>query len=1026
MGTALAVAAGLWLACALAWGQAAPAATVAQAGQPEEVRQLCAALRDGSPQARAQACQRLAVIGSPEAVPALAALLGDPKLAAYGRLALEAIPGPAVGEALRAALGTLQGNLLVGVINSLGVRRDGQAVPELGRRLAAEDGAVADAAAAALGRIANREAGQALTAAFDVAAQARRPALGDACLACAGRWLAQGDREPAEVLYERVRQADVSRHQRVAATRGVILARQAAGLPVLVELLRSDDPALLGLALALARELPDPQVVPTLSTALPTLPPAVQVSLLEALADRGEASVAAAVRVAAGSTAVPVRVAALKALGRVGDASCTDLLLAGLAPDRSPEETAAALSSLRRIKGPAVDAALVAALPVGPPALRVALIRVLAERDARSSVGALLEQAAAQDAKVSEAAFAALAAVGRAEDLPRLARLLLACRHDSARDAAVRAVGALAQQVPDVAHRADSLLALWPEAQDSASRCLLIRALGSIGNHAAFAALRGALSGDDAQARDTALRAFASWPDATPASLLLDFASAAKEPVPRALALRAGLRLAGMVSGDCETPSRQVVEWFAQAATAAQTPDDKKLLLAGLAALQHPSALPLAQAHLDDAEVQTEAGLAVVQIAATLTAMGQREAAKAALARVVARVKDPALQERAKVAAQALDAPAEYVLDWQICGPYTEEGKECQQLYPVVFEPEKPGASPDWRLLAAGSAQGGNLVRVDPVLAGNHRVAYVRTWLISAREQPARFELGFDDGGKVWLNDAVVCEANTAGACVPGAHKAEVALRQGPNQLLLKLTQHSGPWHFCLRLVGPDGKPLPDVQVSAVPSGEAPPMAGPPALPVADNAGALEQAVAVPIFDGKSLAGWEGDAACFRLEDAAIVGGQLGQPIARSAYLCTTQPVGDFELTVQVRTLGNGTNGGIQFWGKRIPDSHEMSGLQADVCDGAYWGCLYDCTRGRMLVAVPQRDLNHIVRRADWNEYRIRAAGDRIQLWLNGYRTVDWVETDPNIARQGIFGLQTHQGPPGEGWYRELRLKAAK
>jgi len=1013
----------LWLLGLFGWAQGAGAADAPPAGPPEEVRQLSAVLRDGSPQERAQACQRLAVIGTAEAVPALAGLLGDPKLAAYGRLALEAIPGPAPTEALRAALGTLQGSPLIGVINSLGVRRDPRAVADLAPRLTAEDSAVAAAAAAALGRIASVEAGKALTEALGAGAPERRPSVAAACLGCAEQWLREGARGPAIALYEWVRQADLPRHQRVAAVRGMILARQGAGLPMLVELLRGDDAGLRGLALSLARELPGPEVVPTLVAALGTLPPGVQVSLLEALVDRGEAGVVAAARTAAASPAAPVRMAALKALGRVGDASCTDLLLAGLAPDRSPEETTAALASLRQLKGLATDTALVAALPASQPLLRVAIMKTLAERDARSAVGVLFEEAANEDAKVSEAAFAALASLAGAADVPRLAGLLLACPHEAAREAAVRAVVAAAQQVPEVAHRADALTDLWPQAPDSARRCLLLRALGGLGNYAAFAVLRGALAGDDAQARDTALRVLGAWPDATPASCLLDFAAAAREPVPRALALRGALRLAGMVAADCEMPSRQVIEWFTQAAQAARTPEERKLLLAGLAGLKHPAALPLAQAHLGDPELEAEAGLAVVQIAATLTAMGQRDAARAALARVVASVKDPALVERAKAAAQALDAPAEYVLDWQICGPYTEDGKECQQLYTVVFDPEKPGAKPDWRLLPAGSAQGGNLVRIDPVLSGNHRVAYVRTWLISAREQPARLEMGFDDGGKVWLNDAVACEANTAGACVPGAHKADVTLRQGPNLLFLKLTQHSGPWHFCLRLAGPDGKPLPDVQVSAVPAGEAPPVAGTPAPAATAGPSPLDALAAVPLFDGKTLDGWEGDPTCFRIEDGAIVGGQLGQPIARSAYLCTTKPVGDFELTAQVRTLGNGTNGGLQFWGARVPGSHDMSGLQADVCDGAYWGCLYDCTRGRLLVTVPQRELTHIVRHADWNEYRMRAVGDRIQLWLNGYQTVDWVETDPQIARQGIFGLQTHQGPAGEGWYRDLRLR---
>ena len=154
-GSAVAVGASLWLACALAWGQAAPAAA--------EVGQLVATVRDGTLEARAQACQRLAIVGTAEAVPALAGLLADPKLAAYGRLALEAIPGPEATDALRAALGTLPGNLLIGVINSLGVRRDPRAVADLVPRLTAADSAVAAAAAAALGRIASADAGKALT-----------------------------------------------------------------------------------------------------------------------------------------------------------------------------------------------------------------------------------------------------------------------------------------------------------------------------------------------------------------------------------------------------------------------------------------------------------------------------------------------------------------------------------------------------------------------------------------------------------------------------------------------------------------------------------------------------------------------------------------------------------------------------------------------------------------------------------------------------------------------------------------------
>jgi hypothetical protein len=95
----------------------------------EKQHQLIGVLQSDAPPAeKAIACKQLAVYGDKEAVPALAPLLSDANLASWARIALEVIPGPAADEALRAAAGKLQGKLLVGVINSIGVRRDPKAV----------------------------------------------------------------------------------------------------------------------------------------------------------------------------------------------------------------------------------------------------------------------------------------------------------------------------------------------------------------------------------------------------------------------------------------------------------------------------------------------------------------------------------------------------------------------------------------------------------------------------------------------------------------------------------------------------------------------------------------------------------------------------------------------------------------------------------------------------------------------------------------------------------------------------------
>ena len=98
-------------------------------------------------------CRQLATAGSPVCVPAVAPLLLDEKTSHMARFALEPNLSPAAGAALRAALPQVKGKLLVGVISSIGVRRDAQAVEALAALVVSDDSAVAMAAIAAIGNI---------------------------------------------------------------------------------------------------------------------------------------------------------------------------------------------------------------------------------------------------------------------------------------------------------------------------------------------------------------------------------------------------------------------------------------------------------------------------------------------------------------------------------------------------------------------------------------------------------------------------------------------------------------------------------------------------------------------------------------------------------------------------------------------------------------------------------------------------------------------------------------------------------
>lgn len=181
------------------------------------------------------------------------------------------------------------------------------------------------------------------------------------------------------------------------------------------------------------------------------------------------------------------------------------------------------------------------------------------------------------------------------------------------------------------------------------------------------------------------------------------------------------------------------------------------------------------------------------------------------------------------------------------------------------------------------------------------------------------------------------------------------------------------------------------------------------------------------LFDSKSFAGWEGNLDFFRVENAAVVAGNLKSKIPNNEFLCTTKSYRNFDLRFEVKLQGDGNNAGVQFRSTRVPNNHEVSGYQCDV-GGAWnrvvWGALYDeSRRNKMLAEGPAEDVAKWLKKEDWNELRVLAEGKRIRIFLNGHQTVDYTENEKEIAAEGVIGLQIHSGPPSEAWYRAIRIR---
>lgn len=176
-----------------------------------------------------------------------------------------------------------------------------------------------------------------------------------------------------------------------------------------------------------------------------------------------------------------------------------------------------------------------------------------------------------------------------------------------------------------------------------------------------------------------------------------------------------------------------------------------------------------------------------------------------------------------------------------------------------------------------------------------------------------------------------------------------------------------------------------------------------------------------PIFNGKDLAGWEGNTKIWKVEDGLLVGDSPG--IRHNDFLATKKEYGDFELRLEFRMKDGKGNSGVQFRSKRIPKTTHVQGYQADLGAG-FWGCLYDEHRRRKVLVHAPKSLAKVLKKDGWNTYIIRAKGNHITLTINGLKTVDYTEKDKSIARNGIIALQIHSGPAMRMEFRKLRIKS--
>ena len=418
---------------------------------------------------------------------------------------------------------------------------------------------------------------------------------------------------------------------------------QDAAVKMVLDILKSGDQDMQAVAISMAKDMPGEEVTKALAVELPKLSPTTQVQLLSALGDRGDAAARPAVVAAAKSQDQSVRIAALRALGQLGDDMSVGLLAQAAAGARGAEQKAAR-DSLYRLRGPKVDQVILDEIAGAEAAVKVELISGVGQRNIGAGVSPLLKTAKDADRKVRTESFRVLKVVAGPEHLPALVKLLIEARNSSDSAECQKTVAAVAHKIEDQNNQAQAVLTALPTVNQKQSRCSLLGVLGKIGDNKALSVLIAALKEKDAEIQTAAIRSLAEWPTPEPLPDLLKVAESSENKLHRILALRGFVRLLGL---DSTRPAENTLEMYKKAMSLAPDAGEKRRVLSGLAGAKSPGALEMATSYLEDEGLSGEAEFAVVKIAEGIQE-NFPQLAKDTLKRIIEQTKNDTLRDQAQ------------------------------------------------------------------------------------------------------------------------------------------------------------------------------------------------------------------------------------------------------------------------------------------------------------------------------------------------------------------------------------------
>ncbi len=748
--------------------------------------------------------RQLVVVGTPSIVPKLAPFLEKEETVELACRVIEQIPGKEATQALLDVLNkSLSDSIKVAVINSLGRRRDEDAVPTLQKYLDSSVKEVRDSALFALSEIPSTKSAEVLwNWGRDKLSSGDEKVIED-LLKVANNVSKIGEgKEISLSIYEAI-YADpkTSGVSKINALQGLMMLKGKEILPILEKNILSGDRVLSYASVDLLKNkvVSDEEVSEVINSVLPKASSTLQLALLEVITVRRLKSTLPRVIEMLNSTSLEVKLMAIEALGEIGDVGSANTLM-GLALSGGKEVSESAKDALLKISSSGVTEFLVDKAKSGSEAERRLAVRLIGERREVQVKPMLLECIKKGDEVVLSEALDSISIIGGEDDLSTLFEKV--SNDVAGASKYIPAIISILSRVGDEARRVGYVTDRLNKAKNNDEKKVYIELLGNLKTPEGTQILKDMVD-KEKDLLHVVVKALGSSEDVEALKLLLSKLSEFKSDDLRYTGVSSCLNI---LRGNVPLVESERCAYYVELWKFSDgKPILQRNILGSISKLNRVEALNFVEGIQPTEDIKNDWGTARINLAKNLV-FSYPERCITILESSIGGLKDKQ-REEVSVVLNGAKNRSNYLCAWSVSGPYQMDDYSAERLFKEVsLPPETDLASVrDWRVLPM-KIRGDGLIYGDlfeQLGGGVECVAYVACKINCESPSKARLLLGSNDGVKVWLNGKLIHSSPNGRVMTPDEDKVEVNLEKD-NVLLMGIYNQGGAWEFTAKLEGLD------------------------------------------------------------------------------------------------------------------------------------------------------------------------------------------------------------------------------